>query len=163
MSLPRHLIIRICLFDLVSARRIGKFGPGLVSMRRLLIIALVWRARGGGGKFAGIIRSLVNVYENVRVVLRNLCLIHNSIEGVDEIRNKEKKKLVRFNFDETWIAFRSDLDFFFFNFLPFGERYLLFNLLFCRNVTTCKELLLKFNLIKYTIKRKVRKSINVQK
>lgn len=66
-----------------------------------------------GGKFAGIIRSLVNVYENVRVVLRNLCLIHNSIEGVDEIRNKEKKKLVRFNFDETWIAFRSDLDFFF--------------------------------------------------
>lgn len=116
-----------------------------------------------GGKFAGIIRSLVNVYENVRVVLRNLCLIHNSIEGVDEIRNKEKKKFVRFNFDETWIAFRSDLDFFFFNFLPFGERYLLFNLLFCRNVTTCKELLLKFNLIKYTIKRKVRKSINVQK
>lgn len=66
-----------------------------------------------GGKFAGIIRSLVNVYENVRVVLRNSCLIHNSIEGVDEIRNKEKKKLVRFNFDETWIAFRSDLDFFF--------------------------------------------------
>lgn len=112
MSLPRHLIIRTCLFDLVSARRIGKFGPGLVSMRRLLIIALVWRERGGG-KFAGIIRSLVNVYENVRVVLRNLCLIHNSIEGVDEIRNKEKKKLVRFNFDETWIAFRSDLDFFF--------------------------------------------------
>lgn len=112
MSLPRHLIIRICLFDLVSARRIGKFGPGLVSMRRLLIIALVWRERGGG-KFAGIIRSLVNVYENVRVVLRNLCLIHNSIEGVDEIRNKEKKKFVRFNFDETWIAFRSDLDFFF--------------------------------------------------
>lgn len=162
MSLPRHLIIRTCLFDLVSARRIGKFGPGLVSMRRLLIIALVWRERGGG-KFAGIIRSLVNVYENVRVVLRNLCLIHNSIEGVDEIRNKEKKKFVRFNFDETWIAFRSDLDFFFFNFLPFGERYLLFNLLFCRNVTTCKELLLKFNLIKYTIKRKVRKSINVQK
>lgn len=162
MSLPRHLIIRICLFDLVSARRIGKFGPGLISMRRLLIIALVWRERGGG-KFAGIIRSLVNVYENVRVVLRNLCLIHNSIEGVDEIRNKEKKKFVRFNFDETWIAFRSDLDFFFFNFLPFGERYLLFNLLFCRNVTTCKELLLKFNLIKYTIKRKVRKSINVQK
>lgn len=95
MSLPRHLIIRTCLFDLVSARRIGKFGPGLVSMRRLLIIALVWRARGGGGKFAGIIRSLVNVYENVRV-LRNLCLIHNSI---DEIRNKEEKKLVRFNFD----------------------------------------------------------------
>lgn len=112
MSLPRHLIIRTCLFDLVSARRIGKFGPGLVSMRRLLIIALVEGGRGGG-KFAGIIRSLVNVYENVRVVLRNLCLIHNSIEGVDEIRNKEKKKLVRFNFDETWIAFRSDLDFFF--------------------------------------------------
>lgn len=162
MSLPRHLIIRTCLFDLVSARRIGKFGPGLVSMRRLLIIALVWRERGGG-KFAGIIRSLVNVYENVRVVLRNLCLIHNSIEGVDEIRNKEKKKFVRFNFDETWIAFRSDLDFFFFNFYSFGERYLLFNLLFRRNVTTCKELLLKFNLIKYTIKRKVRKSINVQK
>lgn len=99
MSLPRHLIIRTCLFDLVSARRIGKFGPGLVSMRRLLIIALVWRAGGEGGKFAGIIRSLVNVYENVRVVLRNSCLIHNSIEGVDEIRNKEKKKLVRFNFD----------------------------------------------------------------
>lgn len=94
MSLPRHLIIRTCLFDLVSARRIGKFGPGLVSMRRLLIIALVEGGRGGG-KFAGIIRSLVNVYENVRV-LRNLCLIHNSI---DEIRNKEEKKLVRFNFD----------------------------------------------------------------
>lgn len=116
----------------------------------------------GGGKFAGIIRSLVNVYENVRVVLRNLCLIHNSIEGVDEIRNKEKKN----SFDSTSIAFRSDLDFFFFNFFSFGEQYLLFNLLFRHNVTTCitcKGLLLKFNLIKYTIKRKVRKSINVQK
>lgn len=157
MSLPRHLIIRTCLFDLVSARRIGKFGPGLVSMRRLLIIALVEGGRGGG-KFAGIIRSLVNVYENVRV-LRNLCLIHNSI---DEIRNKEEKKLVRFNFDCFQIGFR----FFFFNFFSFGEQYLLFNLLFRHNVTTCitcKGLLLKFNLIKYTIKRKVRKSINVQK